>query len=648
MWKATARELIRGCLDKESQRKADQILQGQKYMKGGQPTAAQCEHLPFLGKSKMLPEDDFLSKPSLKNSRRKPRVGVYGLLSLLLLSALLLIFYAIPFPSSSPLVHPHLHTLCSNCSCAPAAWRDDEVPDAQPSDWILMGRTQHTKRILEQISRNGTTPCHNLTTVRTEIVGLPDDRPVRILTDEVFRFKLVSVGEDGKVRCAGGDYYEVDLAGDHWRSRPQVTDLDDGSYEVKVLVDGQKPGLYNFTARLLFANMHGLDHETLPWRLDGEVAAAVQILAVRKQERSGAHGVNTDTSTRKISSEMKPCTGAEMMSAGSGGGRWTRGAFNSSCTANKDDGRWQCLSGEAAQCEAPWCDGEVAALESNGWVYSDRSCGFHIFTTEEAWDCLSGRWMFMWGDSNMLDFLRNLLVFGLEYPPPSWANISTWEMNRVVEQPLFVNPRRPDQAVRVSYVFNGHYETTGDWLGLDSLQHSPYRDQLRQFFNGSAGHPDTFVFNTGLHDGLNFHTTEEFAAAVEEGADFWASVFQPLTVAARKRLRFLLRTTVAPAGPARWNKSNPQKMEVYNAILLEGFRKRFAGMHVIDAFDVTFPFHYDFSCSDGGHYGRPPGIRRWPWFDTPHHYYVEIMLVHMMLNSICSSPPSGSTAQIVS
>ncbi|MCO5567079.1 hypothetical protein L7F22_020764 [Adiantum nelumboides] len=588
-----------------------------------------------------------MSKPFIWKRRKPVRVGAYLISGLVLLSAFLLLLLAVrPLPSSwnslQISAHVNTHITCNCSSCNPAL--QNEVSMAAdvsvPSDWSTMGQSRKTERILELVQRNGSTPCHNISTVRTEIVGLPDDRPVRILTDEVFTFKLVSVGADGRARCAGGDYYEVDLAGDHWKSRPELIDLDDGTYEVRILVDGRKPGLYNFTARLLFANLHGLDHDTLPWQLSGEVAAEVVIQVVKKQERRSHDEPSTDV----ISSTMRACRASDMVSAGFGGGRWTRGPFNHSCVANADDGRWQCLTEEAARCEAPWCDGNVADLESNGWVYSDRHCGFHIFTVQEAWDCLSGRWMFMWGDSNMLDFLRNLLIFGLDYPPPSWANISTWEMNRVVEQPLFVNPRRPDQALRVSYVFNGHYETMGDWLGLDSLLNAPYKDTLRGFFNGSYGHPDTFVFNTGLHDGLHYQTVAGFAKAVERAADFWADIFRPLTAAVGKRLRFLLRTTVAPAGPARWNKSNPQKMEAFNAILLEGFRKRLAGMQVIDAFDATFPFHYDFSCSDGGHYGRPPGIRRWPWHDTPHHYFVEVMLVHMLLNSVCSSPPQGSTS----
>lgn len=580
---------------------------------------------PFIKKSKVMEE----AKLPLK--RRKSQAGFYGVLALLVCSILL--FCAVPYWKFA-------RFQIGNCNCFKIVGHEGESQqveaEVEPSDWVRMGRTHHTERILEQIRRNGSTLCHNFTTRRTDLVGLPDDRPVRIATDEIFRFKLVSVAEDGKTRCAGGDYYEVDFEGDHWKGRPEVTDLEDGSYEVKVMVDGRKAGRYNFTARLLFGNMHGLDHNTSEWRRDGEVAAAVEFLAERESGQE----------TTAVSSEMKRCSTAEMMTAGGGGGRWTRGGFNASCAANQGDGRWQCLSRKDAVCESPWCDGEVAALESNGWVYSDRRCSFHIFTTEEAWQCLSGRWLFMWGDSNMLDFLRNLLIFGLRYPPPSWANISTWEMNRVVEQPLFINPRRPDQALRVSYIFNGHYETSGDWLGLDSLLEQKYRDTLRLFFNGSAGHPDTFVFNSGLHDGLHFPTVSDFAAAVGRAADFWAEIFRPITAGAGKRLRFLLRTTVAPAGPARWNKSNPQKMEVFNAILLEGFRKRLKGMNVIDAFDTTFPFHYDFSYSDGGHYGRPPGIRRWPWFDKPHHYFVEVMLVHMMLNSICGTEPGGSTADL--
>ncbi|MCO5596932.1 hypothetical protein L7F22_051003 [Adiantum nelumboides] len=58
-------------------------------------------------------------------------------------------------------------------------------------------------------------------------------------------------------RCAGGDYYEVDhIARDLRKSRSELTDLDDGTCKLRILVDSQISSLYNFTARLLFANLH--------------------------------------------------------------------------------------------------------------------------------------------------------------------------------------------------------------------------------------------------------------------------------------------------------------------------------------------------------------------------------------------------------
>ena len=49
------------------------------------------------------------------------------------------------------------------------------------------------------------------------------------------------------------------------------------------------------------------------------------------------------------------------------------------------------------------------------WVYSAH-CGFKLYTTEEAWNCLEGRWIFSWGDSNHQDTLKNLLYYVLGCP----------------------------------------------------------------------------------------------------------------------------------------------------------------------------------------------------------------------------------------
>jgi hypothetical protein len=53
-------------------------------------------------------------------------------------------------------------------------------------------------------------------------------------------------------------------------------------------------------------------------------------------------------------------------------GRWTRPARNDNCEDVDDAGQYRCLEPEHP-CEAPWCDGPLGALESNGWGYSQSA-----------------------------------------------------------------------------------------------------------------------------------------------------------------------------------------------------------------------------------------------------------------------------------
>lgn len=88
----------------------------------------------------------------------------------------------------------------------------------------------------------------------------------------------------------------------------------------------------------------------------------------------------------------------------------------------------------------------------------------------------------------------------------------------------------------------------------------------------------------------------------------------------------MYRTTVAPAGFVRGSPSNPEKMEAYNLVMVEAFSKKFPEIRIVDSYDMTFPYHYDNNYSDGGHYGRPGNGR---------HYFVDFMLVHILLNALC-------------
>lgn len=318
--------------------------------------------------------------------------------------------------------------------------------------------------------------------------------------------------------------------------------------------------------------------------------------------------------------------------------RWNRHTWNQTCEI-RDDGRFICIDLDE-ECEAPWCEGKVGLLESNGWVYSAH-CKFKIFTRDEAWDCLNGRWLFFWGDSNHEDSVRNLLNLVLGFPLTDVNHMRRWFNG------TFYHPKKANHSLTITKIFNGHGEELGNLLGLSSLRNERYRDLLVSFFNGTHT-PDTMVMNSGLHDAHFYQTASEFAEeGVDYAIDFWNGLWR------HARPAIVYRTTVTSAGYAKGESGhardglpNPHKMEIYNRIFVEKMQELnyVPSLKVVDAFDLTFPWHYDLNHTDGVHYGREPSKTPWPW--RPHHeyrkvtqvghqYFVDLMLVHILLNAIC-------------
>lgn len=116
--------------------------------------------------------------------------------------------------------------------------------------------------LLQQIHENNTLPCYQRRTFTAEVFGLPkpwNSEPIRLYTGKVYELLIVSYEENGRRRCAGGDYFETDLSGVNWKTRPPILDNLDGSYAVQLMVDSRFAGLFVFKVVLLFANFHALD-----------------------------------------------------------------------------------------------------------------------------------------------------------------------------------------------------------------------------------------------------------------------------------------------------------------------------------------------------------------------------------------------------
>ncbi|KAJ6323479.1 hypothetical protein OIU76_010898 [Salix suchowensis] len=382
--------------------------------------------------------------------------------------------------------------------------------------------------------------------------------------------------------CLGGDYFETDLSGETWKSRPLVRDFGNGSYSISLQVHPDFAGDYNLTVILLYRHFEGLKFS--PWRF-----------AFDKQLRKfQIKFVKGHTQLPKIETCQKSDFIRDLWL-----GRWTRYGKNDGCQIS-NDGRYRCLAPDFP-CQSPWCSGSLGLLESNGWVYSSH-CSFRLFSADSAWNCLKNRWIFFWGDSNHVDTIRNMLNFVLDLPQiPSVPR--RFDMN-------FSNPNDASQNVRITSIFNGHWNETLNYEGFNSLADEGFRNLLKKYFSEDTL-PDTIIMNSGLHDGVHWRNLRSYTAGADYAASFWKEVMDSVRQRGLAVPHIFYRTTVATGGYARTLQFNPNKMEVFNWVALEKFRQAGLVTGVIDDFDMTFPWHFDNRCNDGVHYGRGPAKMKW-------------------------------------
>ncbi|CAA6654131.1 unnamed protein product [Spirodela intermedia] len=362
-------------------------------------------------------------------------------------------------------------------------------------------------------------------------------------------FAIFSLYDGGGRRCLGGDYFETDLSGARWKARPPVKDHGDGSYAIRLQVHPDFAGEYNLTVVLLFRSFEGLRFSTERFAFRRELRR----IPIRFRRPQAAAGSSPE--------ELRPCRAADFRSRGAWSGRWTRHAGNDSCAVARD-GRYRCLDpGHPAQQRL----GLLGALLLPGVHAGDRLA------------VPAGAVALLLGDSNHVDTVRNMLNFVLGLP----------EVQSVPRRfdGRFTNPSNSRQWVRITSVFNGHWNETQNYQGLHSLRDDGFRALVRSYFEEDGGAPDAVVLNSGLHDGVYWRSIRAFAEGAEYAAAFWEEVLGGLWARGKALPAVFYRTT---------------KMEAFNGVLVEKLRAR--GLltgGVIDQFDMTFPWHWhwDNRCS---------------------------------------------------
>ncbi|CAN6360225.1 unnamed protein product [Urochloa humidicola] len=486
-----------------------------------------------------------------------------------------------------------------------------------PSPWLSVpDRPNFTDDLLARWLAPGGSPCRDARTVNISVPVLDAAagrvRAAELRAGEIHEFTFWALDGAGERRCLGGDYFEIDLSGPAWKSRPPVVDRGDGSYSIRLQVAPRfAAGEFRLTVVLLFRSWEGLKFSSARFKHRAELRRIP--LLFRREKNVSLPALET-------------CRAADF-ARDAWSGRWTRLARNDHCEEVDAAGRYRCLEPDHP-CEAPWCDGPLGALESNGWVYSAH-CSFRLFSADAAWRCLDGKWLFFWGDSNHVDTIRNLLTFVLGVTDTS---VVTRRFDAV-----FTNPSGGPGTLRITSIFNGHWNMSMNYLGLHSLRNRGFRQLIRSYFMSSDRVPDVVILNSGLHDGCYWTSVRAYVQGAEFAAQFWSGIMAKVRARGHAVPRVFYRTTIATGGYARDLAFNPSKMEAFNGVLVEKMRRHgvLTG-GVIDNFDMTFPWHYDNRCNDGVHYGRAPARMVWRDGKIGHQYFVDLMLGHVLLNAICN------------
>ncbi|XP_020580613.1 uncharacterized protein LOC110024796 [Phalaenopsis equestris] len=438
---------------------------------------------------------------------------------------------AFAFRGSSPPSSLHLRDFfgpisTKSFSAATAVASQPPIPTTFSKIWIYpFTPLNYTSTIVSRWLANGGQPCRDSPTAAISIPALQSSSSIILLSaGDIHEFTLHSLDASLRPRCVGGDYFETDLSSHSWKSRPPILDLGNGSYTLRLQLHpsfASQNAIFNLSIVLLFRSFDGL--KIYPDRL-----------AVRREVSRISIKFFTPLTSVPLPN-LQICQPNDFTHA-AWSGRWTRLTRNDSCTVDHA-GRYRCID-PAFPCEQPWCSGSLAALESNGWVYSAH-CAFRLFEQSSAWRCLRGKWLLFWGDSNHVDTIRNLLNFVL-------GLVDIEAVPRRFDR-YFTNPVNNSETLRITNVFNGHWNDSLNYLGLASLRHAPFRSLLWKYLDEPGGQtPDAIVLNSGLHDGFYWKTR---AAPNYDPCNLWASAQLHYDQYAQLRLTWFTACAAPDSGP---------------------------------------------------------------------------------------------------
>lgn len=189
-----------------------------------------------------------------KKPRGGPSAAKLALASFLFVGALFALdAYLTGAGADRPLRHQYQHYLGGGGGRA-----ESESESASPSWLSVPSPTNFTEDLLARWLTPGDSRCRDARTANISVPAL-DGAATELSAAEIHEFRFWALDDAGLRRCLGGDFFEIDLSGEAWKSRPPVVDHGDGSYTFRLQVAPRFAAeVFHLTILLLFRSFEGL------------------------------------------------------------------------------------------------------------------------------------------------------------------------------------------------------------------------------------------------------------------------------------------------------------------------------------------------------------------------------------------------------
>ncbi|KAF7153666.1 hypothetical protein RHSIM_Rhsim01G0136800 [Rhododendron simsii] len=172
-------------------------------------------------------------------------------------------------------IHPNISNLNQtqkNSTIPTNLTLNDPIKVPTLCDWISAELDpNYTSNLLSGWLSPGGVACNYSKTADISIPGLDSESHIELSTGDIHEFVFQALDEAGKPNCVGSDYFEFDVSGDRWKSRPSLKDFNNGTYSFSLQIHPDFAGYYNLTVVLLFRHYEGLRFSPHRFAVDKEL-----------------------------------------------------------------------------------------------------------------------------------------------------------------------------------------------------------------------------------------------------------------------------------------------------------------------------------------------------------------------------------------